>query len=136
MSRSKLREKVFRLLFRIEFHEREEFQSQKDAFFLEEEQEQMTEEEQGQVAQRCEQIKEKLADIDALLSERTTGWSIQRIGKVELAILRLAVYEIEFDESIPVSVSINEAVELAKRYGAEESSGFIKGVLAKFADKE
>jgi N utilization substance protein B len=58
------------------------------------------------------------------------------MGKVDLSILRLAVYELLFDESIPQGVAINEAVELAKKYGQDESSGFINGVLAKFAAKE
>ena len=58
-----------------------------------------------------------------------------RMGKVDLTIIRLAVYEIEFDENIPLSVAINEAVELAKKFGQEESAGFINGVLAKFAEK-
>ena len=55
------------------------------------------------------------------------------MSKVDLTILRLAVYEIRFDEDVPTGVAINEAVEIAKKYGQEESSGFINGVLAKFA---
>ena len=54
------------------------------------------------------------------------------MGKVELTLLRLAVYEMEFDEDIPTSVAINEAVELAKKFGQDESPAFINGVLAKF----
>ena len=66
----------------------------------------------------------------------TEGWSTRRIGRVELAILRLAVYEIKEDESIPEKVAINEAVELAKKYGGNESSSFVNGILAKFAKKQ
>ena len=55
------------------------------------------------------------------------------MGKVELTIIRLAVYEMLFDEEIPTSVAINEAVELAKKFGQDESSAFVNGVLAKFA---
>ena len=58
------------------------------------------------------------------------------MGKVDLAIIRLAVYELLFDETIPQGVAINEAVELAKKYGQDESAGFINGVLAKFTDKK
>ena len=61
---------------------------------------------------------------------------MSRLGKVELAIMRLAIYEIVFDDAIPGSVAINEAVELAKKYAAEESPAFINGVLAKFMPKE
>ena len=74
-----------------------------------------------------------LETIDKEISEKATGWTIDRMGKVDLAIIRLAVYEILFDESIPVGVSINEAVELAKKYGRDESGSFVNGVLAKFA---
>ena len=56
------------------------------------------------------------------------------MGKVDLTILRLAVYEIEWDEEVPQGVAINEAVELAKRYGGEESPSFINGVLGKIVN--
>lgn len=74
-----------------------------------------------------------LSTIDNNLNEKVTGWDISRIGKVELAILRLAVYEILFDDDIPTGVAINEAVELAKKFGQDSSGSFINGVLAKFA---
>ncbi len=57
-------------------------------------------------------------------------WTINRISKIELAILKLAIYEIKYEEEIPFKVSINEAVELAKKYGEDQSSSFINGVLA------
>lgn len=57
-------------------------------------------------------------------------WTINRISKIELAILKLAIYEIKYEEEIPFKVSINEAVEIAKKYGEEQSSSFINGVLA------
>ena len=56
------------------------------------------------------------------------------MGKVDLTVIRLAVYEMKFDESIPDGVAINEAVELAKLYGQDESAGFVNGVLAKFVE--
>ncbi|MBR4758902.1 MAG: transcription antitermination factor NusB [Lachnospiraceae bacterium] len=132
MSRRGLREKTFRLLFRMEFHDEEEFLDQKDLFFGDEEQLEMTEEDVSFVMDICDKITEKLPQIDERISEKTTGWSIERIGKAELAILRLAVYEIMFDDSIPTSVTINEAVELAKKYGSNDTSSFVNGVLAKF----
>ena len=82
---------------------------------------------------REEAILAKLPEIDAAISEKAVGWTIERMGMADLAIIRLAVYEIMFDDDIPVSVAINEAVELAKKYGREESGGFVNGVLAKFA---
>ena len=56
------------------------------------------------------------------------------MAKVELTILRLAVYEIRYDEDIPTSVAINEAVELAKKFGQKESGSFVNGILARFAE--
>ena len=57
-----------------------------------------------------------------------------RMGKVDLTVIRLAVYEMKFDETIPDGVAINEAVELAKKFGQDESAGFVNGVLAKFVE--
>ena len=74
-----------------------------------------------------------LPEIDKLINETAIGWDTQRMGKVELTIIRLAVYEIRFDETVPTGVAINEAVELAKKFGQEGSSGFVNGILAKFA---
>lgn len=74
-----------------------------------------------------------MAELDALIDEKSTGWKTNRMAKVDLAIIRLAVYEIKFEDDIPTKVSINEAVELAKKYGADESAAFVNGVLAKFA---
>lgn len=136
MSRSKLREKVFQLVFRVAFNDEEELAQQAEYFFGDEEQEGMTEKEQQQVQEKFDKVVARLGEIDAQINEKSTGWNVSRLGKVELAILRLAIYEIVYDETIPASVAINEAVELAKRYAAEESPAFINGVLAKFAPKE
>ena len=74
-------------------------------------------------------------EIDRMLNETSEGWKTSRMGKVDLAILRLAVYEMFFDEDVPVSVAINEAVELGKRFGTDDSSSFINGILGKLAKK-
>nr|MBQ8253328.1 transcription antitermination factor NusB [Lachnospiraceae bacterium] len=136
MSRSKLREKVFQLVFRVAFNDEEELSQQAEFFFEDEQQEGLTEKEQKQIQDKFDRIVEKLEEIDQLINEKSVGWNVSRLGKIELAIMRLAVYEIVFDEAIPDSVAINEAVELAKKFAAEESPAFINGVLAKFAPKE
>ena len=59
------------------------------------------------------------------------GWKTDRMGKSELAIIRLAVYEMLYDETVPVKVAINEAVDLARKYGGDESPAFVNGILAK-----
>ena len=72
---------------------------------------------------------EKIEELDQLIEKHATRWKKNRISKVSLAVLRLALYEMKFEESIPESVSINEAVELAKKFGGEEDSSFVNGVL-------
>lgn len=70
-----------------------------------------------------------------MLNASAKGWKTSRMGRVDLTILRLAVYEMKFDEDIPEKVAINEAVELSKKFGGDESPAFINGVLAKIAGK-
>lgn len=131
MSRRELRERLFMLLFRIEFNTREEMAQQEELFWEEED---ITEQQDiRQLDDKLNKVLDKLVQIDAELNEKVTGWDTQRMGKVDLTILRLAVYEIEYDEEIPTGVAINEAVELAKKFGQDSSSAFVNGVLAKFA---
>lgn len=132
MGRREVREQVFKLLFRVEFNPREEM-PQQEAFFFEDEENKIAQEGCAEVTQKFNRILEKLDDIDKELNGKVQGWNTERMGKVDLTILRLAVYEILYDETIPTRVAINEAVELAKRYGQDSSSAFVNGVLAKFA---
>lgn len=131
MSRRELREQIFKLLFRVEFNRMEDMPEQEQLFF--EEEDAAKEEDAVYVADKYHRIQEKLPEIDALLNEKAQGWDTGRMAKVDLTILRLAVYEINYDESVPTGVAINEAVELAKKFGQDASSGFVNGVLAKFA---
>ncbi|MDE6363816.1 MAG: transcription antitermination factor NusB [Lachnospiraceae bacterium] len=140
MSRRELREHIFKFLFRIEFNDREEMPEQEQFFFETLEMEaaehqtvKIKDDDAAYISNKSNRIIEKLDEIDAMINKQAKGWTTQRMGKVDLTILRLAVYEIVFDEDVPTGVAINEAVELAKRFGQEESSGFVNGVLAKFA---
>ena len=74
-------------------------------------------------------IRQFVTRLDELIAKHAVGWSVERIGKVDLAILRLAVYEIDYRDDVPPAVAINEAVELSKRYGTDDSPAFINGVL-------
>ena len=81
-------------------------------------------------------VAEKQTEIDGYLESTSENWSLDRMPYLDRAILRLAVYEMLFMDDVPVSVSIDEAVELAKAYGGEdESSRFVNGVLGKIARK-
>lgn len=132
MGRSELREHIFRILFRIEFQPKEEMEEQL-ALYLEE-LESAKDTEKEYIRTKYAAIAEKVEMIDEKINASVTGWKTSRMGKVDLTILRLAVYEIEWDEEVPQGVAINEAVELAKKYGGEESPSFINGVLGKIVN--
>ena len=83
----------------------------------------------------AETVIEKKDEIDSLISEYSVGWKIERIPKVSLAVLRLAICEMLFVESIPVSVSINEAVELAKTFASSDDASYINGILGSVAKR-
>lgn len=76
---------------------------------------------------------ENLEEIDIIISQNAVGWSINRITKTALAVLRLSIFEIKFYSEIPLSVSINEAVELTKKYATKEDASFVNGILSTVA---
>ena len=80
---------------------------------------------------KVEKIIEKIPELDERINGVAEGWKTKRMGRVELAILRLALYEISFDDDIPEKVAINEAVELARKFGGDDSPAFVNGILAK-----
>ncbi len=134
MKRRELRERIFELLFRIEFNSPEEMPEQIRLFFAD--MEELGEEDQAYIEKKYLCIVQKLPKLDEQIEETAKGWKISRMGKVDLTILRLAVYEVEFDEDVPVGVGINEAVELAKKFGGDDSPAFINGILGKIGKKE
>lgn len=131
MTRHEVREHIFRLLFLVEFHEKEELQEQVELYLAE--LEEASEIDQAYMKDKFERIREKIPEIDAVINEKAEGWKTARMGKAELTILRLAVYEMKYDDDIPTRVAINEAVELGKTFGGDESPAFINGILAKLA---
>lgn len=131
MSRRELREQLFKLLFRVEFNSKEEMADQCDMFFDDIDIE-YSEEDEEYIRTKFDAINSKLTQIDELIDKETKGWTTERMSKVDLTIIRLGVYEVVFDEDVPSSVAINEAVELAKRFGQDKSNGFVNAVLAKF----
>ncbi|MCR5302618.1 MAG: transcription antitermination factor NusB [Lachnospiraceae bacterium] len=143
MTRSLVREHLFKLLFRIEFNAPQDMQEQIRLYFTdgfadedhESTGEDVPEKDRDYIIGKYESIIGHLSEIDGLIDNCAKGWSISRIGKVELAILRLAVYEMLYDDDIPVGVAIDEAVELSKRFGQESSGAFVNGILATLARK-
>jgi N utilization substance protein B len=132
MNRTELREQVFKLLFRVEFNPMEEMPEQEELFTTVSDTEFSTQD-ADYIRDKYEKIAQKLPEIDEAINKETKGWNTSRIAKVDLTIIRLAVYEIRYDDSVPTGVAINEAVELAKKFGQDGSPAFVNGVLAKFA---
>ena len=130
MTRRELRENVFKMLFRVEFHEEGSMPEQLE--LVDDEIENVKEEDIAYITQKCNDIIAKLPEIDEAINASTTGWKTSRMGKVDLSIIRLAVYEMKYEDDVPTKVAINEAVELAKMYGTDNSASFVNGVLAKF----
>lgn len=148
MSRTTERELIFKLLYMSAFYEKKElseelllyfdapFPLSDDVEFSEEIltlKESLKDSERNNVVTKYSMVVDKVSEIDAKISSVSKGWSLDRIGKIELAILRLAIYEIEYDDEVPASVAINEAVELAKKYGPGEAYAFVNGILSQFA---
>ena len=78
-------------------------------------------------------VYEQVEELDSIISENAVGWKIDRISKTALCVLRLAIFEMKNMDDIPVSVSINEAVELTKKYSTKEDSSFVNGILSTVA---
>ena len=131
MGRREQRESIFHLLFMTEFNPSEEIPEQKQMYL--DNIEELQEKDQSYIQNKFEKIREKITEIDEILNQCSKGWKTSRMGKVDLSVLRLAVYEVLFDEEVPDKVAINEAVELAKKFGGDDSPSFINGVLGKVA---
>ena len=127
MTRKQAREEAFILIFEKEFND----YALEDILSLAEEVRDLKPDEY--IKNVFFGVFENLEKIDEIISQNAVGWSIKRITKTALAILRLAIYEIKFYSEIPVSVSINEAVELAKKYATKEDASFINGILSTVA---
>ena len=132
MKRTEQREHIFKLIFGADFNDAAEHTVQTELYF--EQEEGATEKDISYISEKAQKIMEKVEEIDTLINEHTTGWKTTRMNKVDLTILRLAVYEIKWDEDVPTGVAINEAVNLAKKYSSEGGASFVNGVLAKLAD--
>ena len=137
MKRRELREHIFQLLFRVEFNEQDEMAEQVSLYVDDMKEEEIVEpKDETYIEEKYKKIVEKLPEIDELLEKYSKGWKLSRMNKVDLTILRLGVYEMKYDEDIPERVAINEAVELAKKFGGDESPAFVNAVQAKLSSKE
>ncbi len=160
MTRRESREHIFRILFRRDFYPSEEWKEQAERCLdtydelgyadddLEDdddtggkradgsqthlqEKRVMTEDERSALMERALAVCFRTAELDEKINEAAEGWTTARMSKVDLTIIRLALYEIDYDDDIPTKVAINEAVELARKFGGDESPAFVNGVLAR-----
>lgn len=145
MTRRELREHCFKMLFCADFYPVEETKEQLGCYFELPQEDETTpegvlnilhqaefdEKDHQYLLQKSEAVIAKLSELDSRINEVAQGWKTKRMGKVDLTILRLALFEMLYDQEIPEKVAINEAVELAKKFGQKESPAFINGVLAK-----
>ena len=131
MTRREIRELIFKMVFRVEFHDETEIPEQLRLFM--DTLESAGEEDRTYIEHTVQDLLAHLEEIDAIIDSSAQNWKTSRMAKVELTLIRLAVYEIRFEEDIPTGVAINEAVELAKAYGEDNSASFVNGVLARIA---
>ena len=128
MTRREIRETIFKLMYMNGFFEGEDFETQVGLFF-ENEGDKYTAEDSTYIRSKLAEILEKETEMDEMIDDASEGWKVSRMNRVDLCILRLALYEMLYDEEIPYRVAINEAIELAKTFGGDESPSFINGIL-------
>ena len=146
MTRREIRDKIFKIVFTAEFNTLDEMRDQIDLAFDtempgDEEDDPLlyasvSDSDRQYITDKVMDIMSRKDDIDKTISEISEGWKLPRIGKEELAILRLGVYEVIYDSSIPEKAAINEAVELSKKYCDASASKFVNALLAKLVKKD
>lgn len=128
LTRKEMREQLYCMLFQLEFHKDAELDEQL-ALFMDDLQE-IREADRIELADKFHGVAAHVEELDSMINDKSTGWKVGRLPKADLTVLRLAVYEIMFDENVPDNVAVNEAVELAKQYCGDSSPRYINGVLA------
>lgn len=133
LTRKTLRALTMKALFEYEFYPEAEFSEQVKQFL---ETEELSEEDRNTVGARALAVAAEIPGLDREINEKTEGWKTARMNKVDLTLIRLALYEMRFDPETPTKVAIDEAVELAKTYGGKESPRFVNGILARLVPEK
>ena len=134
MRRREQREHIFKLLFISEFNTQKEMEEQLALYLADIEN--LEESDRDYISRKYMNIMNHTDELDEKLNSISMGWKTSRMNNVDLSIIRLAAYELIFDEDVPGKVAINEAVELAKCFGSEESGAFVNGILGKIANPD
>ncbi len=130
MGRRNARKLAFYLLFQYDFVKDGNFDEVKNTF-LTLNSEDISDNDRDYILSKTDGTMANLTEIDNIIGTYAKGWSVDRMSKVDKAILRLAAYEIKFAPDVPDGVAVNEAVELAKTYSSDEAPAFINGILGK-----
>ncbi len=130
MGRRASREMAMKLLYQLEI-QKDDREAQKAHFF---EENSLAPNDKAYINDVIDGVFANKESISNLIEMHSRGWKIGRISKIDLSIMRLSIYEICYRNDIPYSVSVNEAVELAKRYSSEEAGSFINGILSKISN--
>ncbi len=146
MTRREFREHTFCMLFSSDFYSPEDAREEQAVRYIEgltemneedlddrelEKLPRLSDEEKAELERRTKDIILHVEGLDEKINAVSEGWKTKRMSKVDLTLLRLALYEILYDDKVPVKVAINEAVEIAKKYGGPDSPSFVNGVLAR-----
>ena len=134
MSRHEIREQIFLVLFSLTFHDDENMRDLIIRYLDETCELTVTDMERAEIIRKTMDIADRVSELDKKIDGVSEGWKVSRMGKAEVAILRIALYEMLYDEDVPTKVAINEAVDLAREYGNDESPKFINGILAKLVE--
>ena len=125
------RNALLEIMFESEFRKDE---SPEEIYLISSEERELSQDTRNYVKNIYFDLTDKLATVDELINKASAGWKTTRISKLSLCILRIAVYEMLYVEDIPAVISINEAVELSKKYDDPKAKSFINGVLNKVKD--
>lgn len=128
MSRKNARDNAFKCIYEYEFNKEKDIEKILEFCY---EENNCSDLEKEYIEDVTKGVVENIENIDKIILNNLKNWSIARIAKIDLAILRLAIYEMNYIDNIPLKVSANEAVELAKIYGNTDSKSFVNGLLAK-----
>lgn len=132
MGRRASRESAMKLLYQLEIQKSDRNEQIEMAL----DNESLSENDKNYIKGIVNGVSEKVEFLDSIIEKKAMGWKINRVSKIDLSILRIGIYEILYRKDIPYSVSVNEAVELAKKYSNEDAGAFVNGLLAKVSAED
>lgn len=136
MTKHEMREEVFKIIFGLDFHQDEDIRATVEKYMEKSCDLPLSYREQERIIERAVAIGSMEAELDAEINAVAKGWTTAYMGRAELNLLRIAVYEINHDATVPDKVAVNEAIELAKLYCNDDTPKFVNGLLSHFVHKQ